>query len=157
MIHNAVQQQNASKIKNIFHVRIRALIHDGDYILVVRAKGKKYCFLPGGHHEINETLSAGLIREIKEEMGLSAKIKTYLGAVENDWQKNDVHHFEINHIFAVNIPKLRSNSNPPSQEDHLVFFWIRWEDFKKQHFLPKTMYPLIKQFLEMKQKNKRMP
>jgi ADP-ribose pyrophosphatase YjhB (NUDIX family) len=136
------------KTQKKFHLRVRALIRDDDHILVARVKGENYCFLLGGHHEIGESLSVSLIREIKEEIGLSAETKEYLGVVENCWLENNIYHREINHVFEVKISNFNAEIKPHSQEDHLEFFWIRSEDFDKQNLLPKIVRPLVKNWLK---------
>lgn len=130
-----------------FHLRVRAIIRDGEYILAVKAKGLEYCFLPGGHHEIGESLSDALLREIKEEMGLEGEIRQYLGVVENGWQENDAYHQEINHVFEVVIHGIDAKANPASAEEKLEFFWIKPEDFEKYDFRPIVMRPLIVKWL----------
>jgi len=140
--------QFEQKTQKKFHLRVRALIRDGDNILVARVKGENYCFLPGGHNESGEPLSTSLIREIKEEIGLPSEIKEYLGIVENSWSENDMYHHEINHVFEVKIPNCNTKTKPRSQEDHLEFFWIRSEDFDKRNLLPKMTRPLAKNWLK---------
>ena len=126
-----------------FHLRVRAIIRDGEHILAVKAKGLEYCFLPGGHHEIGESLPSALLREIKEEMGLDGEIRRYLGVVENGWQGNDAYHQEINHVFEVAVPGIHAQTDPPSAEEKLKFYWIKPEDFERYDFRPKIMRPLI--------------
>jgi len=131
-----------------FCLKVRAIIHDGDNLLVVRIKGQNFCFLPGGTHEIGETLANTLVREIKEEIGLSAEVKEYLGVVENSWSEDNSHIYEINHVFEAVIPELNTKTNPPSLENHLEFFWIKPEDFEKQRLLPVMIQPLVVNWLE---------
>ena len=58
-----------------FHLRVRGIIRDGEHILLARAKGKSYSFLPGGHHEMEETIAQTLVRELREELGVDATVK----------------------------------------------------------------------------------
>lgn len=133
--------------KTKFHVRVRAIVHDNGHILAVKMKGADYCFLPGGHHEMGETLADALVREIKEEMGCNAEISHYLGVVENGWQGGDVYHQEINHAFAVSIPEISAKMNPQSAEEQLEFLWVKPEDFEQQNFRPPVIRPLIDKWL----------
>jgi len=131
-----------------FHVRVRAVVRDGDHILAVKTKGADYCFLPGGHHEFGESLQGALLREIKEEMGLEGEIRQYLGVVENGWANGDVYHAEINHVFEVAIPRIDVKTNPISAEEKLEFLWVKLDDFEQQDFRPIVMRPLIAKWLQ---------
>lgn len=140
------------KTEKKFHLCVRAIIHDGNYLLVVRKKGEKYCFLPGGHHEIGESLAAALKRELKEELGVENKVKKYLGLVENCWIEHGVYQYEINHVFEVDALGLNAKYTPRSLEDHLEFFWITPDDFKRENFLPVIMRSLLMNWLKGDQK-----
>lgn len=136
------------KEKKKFHLRVRAVIHDGDYLLVARVKGENYCFLPGGHHEVGESLAESLKREIKEEIGIESEVKNYLGLVENGWSENGIYNFEVNHMFEVDALGLNVKNNPRSLEDHLEFFWIKPDDFEGRNLLPIIIRPLIANWLK---------
>jgi len=47
-------------------------------------KVKQYYVIPGGGLEDNETLEENLLRELKEELGIEAKIKGFVGKRETD-------------------------------------------------------------------------
>ncbi len=134
--------------KTKFHVRVRAIVYDDGHILAVKMKGADYCFLPGGHHEMGETLADALVREIKEEMGREGEIRQYLGLVENGWQGDDAYHQEINHIFEVAIPGVHAQEAPPSAEEKLEFLWVKPGDFEKKDFRPPVIRPLIINWLK---------
>ncbi len=115
------------------------MINDGK-VLVARAKGTQNTFLPGGHIEIGEKAEVALAREIKEEIGKDAKVKGFLGAIENEWGNV---HFEINLLFMVDIEDLSSAKTCESQEAHLEFLWLRPEQLKEFNLLPEPAIGLI--------------
>ena len=57
-------------------LRLAAVITRQDQILLVEhhKRGQRYWVLPGGRLEGNETLDAALRRELKEELGLEARV-----------------------------------------------------------------------------------
>ena len=80
----------------------RAIIIEGNSLYTIFRKKikddgsiKEYYVLPGGGKEANETLEENVIREIKEEFSVAAKIKKYLGKIET----ND----KIEHYFSCEI------------------------------------------------------
>ena len=65
----------------------RGVIIDGDYVyLIFRRKIfedgtiKEYYVIPGGGVEVGETLEETVLRELKEELSIDAKIIEYLGS-----------------------------------------------------------------------------
>lgn len=130
-----------------FHLRVRAVVRDGEKVLVWKTKGKDYCALPGGHYGNGETLAGALKRELKEELGIDADIKQYLGVAEQGWQDGDVYNYEINHIFEVAASGLNADANPPASEDNLDFFWIGPEDFEKYDFRPRIIWRPLEEWL----------
>ncbi|MEY4731850.1 MAG: hypothetical protein RL681_796 [Candidatus Parcubacteria bacterium] len=134
-------------MQKYFHLRVRGIIRDGEHVLLVRTKGKNYSFLPGGHHEVGETLAQTLVRELREELGVEATVKNYLGVVENGWPQDGEYHYEINHIFAAEVPSLRADAHPTAKEDDLEFFWSRQEEFEKNDLLPVMLRPLISKWM----------
>lgn len=60
----------------IFNIRITGILIENNEILLVQQKlsDKRNWSLPGGRLERGETLSQGLIREMKEETGLDVEI-----------------------------------------------------------------------------------
>lgn len=59
-----------------FQIRVTGILLDSDRILLVqqRVSDKRSWSLPGGRLERGETLSQGMVREMKEETGLEVEI-----------------------------------------------------------------------------------
>lgn len=107
----------------VSHILTRAVIPEEGQVLVVRAEGQSHTFLPGGHREDGEGLEHGLRRELAEELGVRARINTYLGGVEHRWTRNGERQYEINHCFSVDAPALTAETAPPAREAYLSFTW----------------------------------
>lgn len=90
------------------------IIKDGKILLIHRIKqGKEYYTLPGGHIEPGETQEETLIREIREETGLSIHIEQKLWDVKNPYD-DAMHHFFLVRSFSGKLvlgsPEKQRNS-----------------------------------------------
>ncbi|MDM5427964.1 NUDIX domain-containing protein [Bacillus mycoides] len=135
-------------MKSKFHHIVRAIMIQDEKLLVAEYIGHHY-FLPGGHVEIGESAENALIRELREELGVTCSIKQFLGVIENQWQAKETLHHEINHIFEIDSNELKSDFTPISKESHLAFHWI---DFNKENINSYTIMqtPSVKELLERK-------
>ncbi|MEK7016352.1 NUDIX domain-containing protein [Bacillus sp. FSL R9-9410] len=135
-------------MKSKFHHIVRAIMIKDEKLLVAEYIGHHY-FLPGGHVEIGESVENALLRELREELGVTCSIKQFLGVIENQWQDNETLHHEINHIFEIDSNELKSDFTPISKESHLAFHWI---DFNKENINSYTIMltPSVKELLERK-------
>lgn len=79
----------------IFNIRITGILIENNEILLVQQKlsDKRNWSLPGGRLERGETLSQGLIREMKEETGLDVEIIRMLYLCDVAASSNTILHF----------------------------------------------------------------
>lgn len=106
------------------HLLARAVVRDAGHVLLVRADGQSHTFLPGGHVEAGEGLAVCLRRELREELGVTASVGRYRGAVEHRWRRNGTPQYELNHCFAVKAPALTADEAPDAREGYLTFGWV---------------------------------
>lgn len=125
----------------------RALIPDGDHILLVRSSGGDYTFLPGGHVEWGEAAPHALTRELREELGIACEVGAYLGAVEHAWRDASGKHHEINHCFLASCRGLAHTRNPESVEPQLEFLWAQAKDLDWCNLMPLPLRALIRALL----------
>lgn len=86
-----------------FFFRAAALIEHDDHILVQRTVGMSNWALPGGRIEISETGAEALIREIGEELGVSAKIGALRFIIENFYQHKECNTHSIGLYYEVTL------------------------------------------------------
>lgn len=116
------------------HVIVRAILVNGENIILCHSKGSKSFFLPGGHLENGETAKGALLRELAEEIGpADYKIKSFIGACENIFPiHNNALQHEMNLVFEVAYPV---NLEISSKEDHLEFLKINKKDLADYNIL----------------------
>ena len=101
----------------IFNIRITGILIENNEILLVQQKlsDKRKWSLPGGRLERGETLSQGLIREMKEETGLDVEIIRMLYLCDVAASSNTILHitFLIKRIGGeIELPSNEFDENP---------------------------------------------
>ena len=101
----------------IFNIRITGILIENNEILLVQQKlsDKRNWSLPGGRLERGETLSQGLIREMKEETGLDVEIVRMLYLCDVAASSNTVLHitFLLRRIGGeIELPSNEFDENP---------------------------------------------
>ena len=101
----------------IFNIRITGILIENNEILLVQQKlsDKRNWSLPGGRLERGETLSQGLIREMKEETGLDVEIIRMLYLCDVTASSNTILHitFLIKRIGGeIELPSNEFDENP---------------------------------------------
>ncbi len=131
-------------METIWHLRVRAVIeHEGKFLAVV-PNGRDRSFLPGGHVETGETVTAALARELKEELGIACTVGKYLGAIESAWVEVGAKQWEITHFFHVEPPA--EVSNITAVEDGFEMAWLSPDQFQSANLLPMPLRELLAQY-----------
>ena len=101
----------------IFNIRITGILIENNEILLVQQKlsDKRNWSLPGGRLERGETLSQGLIREMKEETGLDVELVRMLYVCDVASSSNTILHitFLIKRVGGeIELPSNEFDENP---------------------------------------------
>lgn len=125
----------------MIHVDVvaRAVVVHGGAVLLVQDLAAGYWFFPGGHVEDGETPEQALVRELREELDVGARIDADLGRLENRWTRDGVEYHETNYVFAVRIDA----ADPVSQEPHLAAGWHRLDDLSTVDVRPRVLADLV--------------
>lgn len=106
-------------------------VHEGR-VLFCQSVKHGYLYLPGGHIDPGETAAAALVREMREELGVTLEVERFIGASEAcfnqlSWKtgKNQRHQ-EINLVFEMVACKETEMApeDVRSQEEHIRFAWV---------------------------------
>lgn len=120
------------KFRNSFELCVRVIIQQNGKILVCKNKEKNYYFFPGGHINFGETAEKALERELKEELYISIKNISFIGAIENVFEEEGKKHHELDLVFNVKAEKVRDKS----KEDHIDFIFLDIKKFSKEIVFP---------------------
>lgn len=118
------------------------IIHDGR-ILSMRDERAPYYYLPGGRVKIGETAEQAILREIKEELGITARIIRPLwlnqGFFTEDVDKLHYHELCIYFLLDVSGTGLldRGNKFTLHERQHIhEFEWLPFDQLKNEYFYP---------------------
>lgn len=126
-----------------FNYRVCAVIIHDHKILAMKDERSPYYYLPGGRVHIGEKAEDAVIREVKEELDIDAKIIRPLwlnqGFFEEDVDKILFH--EICVYFLIDISHtniLEKGSRFILHERHHKheFEWLKFENLKDLYFYP---------------------
>ena len=123
----------------------KAIIIRGGHILSVKYsdEGGEYYALPGGGQLHGETLPKALLRECREELGITVKnlglrfIREYIGKdQESTWRDAEIHQVEF--IYEC---ELDGEPKTGSHRDHgqVGIAWLPIDAITEVHFYPKTL------------------
>lgn len=127
----------------VIEVLVRGVCVKGGKLLVCQSKGAGNTYLPGGHVEWRERAPASLQREIKEELGLNARVGAFLGAVEHTYMQKGERHCEINLMFMMDVPGVKPGVDPEACEHWITFRWIPLTGLGKHALEPWPLRRLI--------------
>lgn len=126
-----------------FNYRVGAVILNDGKLLAMRDEDAPYYYLPGGRVKLGETAEQAVIREVYEELHVTAEIVRPLW-LEQAFFKEDVdglRYHELCIYFLLDISNAGSLTNRDSfflmeGEISNSFEWLRFERLKYEYFYP---------------------
>lgn len=126
-----------------FNYRACAIILNDNKILAMTDENAPYYYLIGGKVELHETAENAVLREIKEEMNINAKIIRPLWVCQNFFTEQvtkDRYH-EICFCFLVDISKTdileKGNKFVLKEGKHtLTFEWLNINELNDKYLVP---------------------
>ncbi|MBR1902539.1 MAG: NUDIX domain-containing protein [Bacteroidaceae bacterium] len=113
---------------------VAVIVNEKNELLVVRrakepAKGT--LDLPGGFSDCYETSEEGVVREVKEETGLTVEKIQFLFSIPNIYPYGglDIHTIDMFYLCHVN-----STKNAIAADDAAEIMWIPWNEVRPETF-----------------------
>ena len=101
---------------NIFRIACSAIIERGDMYLLARRRDIGWWNLPGGGMEAGETVEQGLLREVREEIGVDVRIVRLVGVYSKP-QKTEV--------VLTFLCKLIGETEPATSDEISEIGWFK--------------------------------
>lgn len=121
----------------------------GELLVVRRARepAKGTLDLPGGFCDCGETAEEGVVREIREETGLEAKVERFLFSLPNVYRYEgfDVHTLDLFFLCRVKCTKSAKASDDASET-----MWLPWSEIRAEAFGLTSIRKGIEQILTKK-------
>lgn len=126
-----------------FNYRVCAMIISDGKILAMHDERSPYFYLPGGRVKMGETAEDAVIREVREELGIIAKIARPLW-LNQAFFTEDVDHLRYHELciyFLMDISETdlleRGNQFTVNEgkKTH-IFEWLDFDQLKEEYFYP---------------------
>lgn len=126
-----------------FNYRVCAMIISDGKILAMHDERSPYFYLPGGRVKMGETAEDAVIREVREELGIIAKIARPLW-LNQAFFTEDVDHLRYHELciyFLMDISETdlleRGNEFTVNEgkKTH-IFEWLDFDQLKEEYFYP---------------------
>ena len=132
--------------KEKFNYRVCAVILNEGKILAMQDERSPYFYLPGGRVKLGETAEDAVIREIEEELNITARIIRPLwlnqGFFKEDVDGLQYHEICIYFLMDVSDTDLLSKGDTfclqEGKRQHR-FEWLTWEQLQHEYFYPLFM------------------
>ena len=132
--------------KSVIRGRACAIIRQADRLLLNRFGGDSFWALPGGAVEPGEFSTDALVREVREELGVTVAIGRLLWIVENLFEYRGTSYTEYGFYYEAAWPSAAAIGDAEfvGEEPDQSFRWVRYEDIAALDFRPTVLrLPLL--------------
>ena len=129
--------------EGVFNYRVCGIIIHDNKILAMHDDRSPYYYLPGGRVQLNETVEEAVLREIKEELSVDARIVRPLwlnqGFFTEDVSKQKYHEVCLYFLMDISDTDILSRGNSfistEGNRKH-VFEWLSFDQLENEYFYP---------------------
>ena len=126
-----------------FNYRVCAVILSGSRILAMHDERSPYYYLPGGRVRMGETAEQAVLREVEEELQITAKIVRPLWLNQGFFTEDvdHLHYHEICLYFLIDVSDTglteKGSRFTTAEGPHIHDFeWLDFDRMKNEYFYP---------------------
>jgi 8-oxo-dGTP pyrophosphatase MutT (NUDIX family) len=127
--------------------RAGAIIRQADRLLLNRFGGDSFWALPGGAIESGEFSTQALVREMREELGVTVEIGRLVWVVENLFEYRGTSYTEFGFYYEAEWPQVPprvGDEEFAGEEPDQFFRWVRYNEITALDFRPAVLrLPLL--------------
>ena len=126
----------------VFNYRVCAIIKHNNKLLAMKNNNTPYYFLPGGSVDLHETSENAILRELKEELGIEAKIVRPLWFAQSffieDESLEKFHELCMYYLVDVSDTDLVNHERFEGLVtwNHEVFEWLDIDTLNERYLYP---------------------
>lgn len=124
----------------IFNFRAVAVIIDEDYVLLYKSEKDDFWSLPGGRVEFGEQTEETVVRELREEIDVEAKIIRQIWYVEDFYDYNGEKYHEIGVYYLTDIEDKMKDKEKEyigcEGDKKLTYKWFKLINLEKIEIFP---------------------
>ena len=126
-----------------FNYRVCAVLLDGERILAMHDERSPYFYLPGGRVRMGERAEDAVLREVREELGIEARILRPLWLCQSFFNEDvahvDYHELCLYFLLDISGTDLLSRGDrfrgPELRHVH-DFEWLPFDQLREEYFYP---------------------
>ncbi len=137
-------------VEGRFNYRVCGIIIHGNKLLAMKDESSPYYYLPGGRVRFGEGAEDAVLREIREELGVDAKISRSLWLNQAFFEEDvtKLHFHELCLYFLMDISETdilsRGASFRGTEAGHThIFTWLPFEGLEGEYLYPQFIKKAI--------------
>lgn len=144
------------KDEGSFKLRVCGVLKYGDKYLVSNCDNCEFYSFPGGHVVLGESTDDAVVREVREETLIDAKISKLLAVEQLFFKREDgkpfheiCYYYEMTTDQKVDTEDFSVEENDNGRTRNHYFRWLEIDDFETIDLRPHSMKNILKNNLEL--------